>query len=690
MAHFPTDRPDPSSSSPSEPSGAIPPTSEPPYTRLRFVCALLIGLLGSVFIWVVTPYNNFVLNSAYISDSSLPVAALFVIVLIVLLANPLLRLFSPRLVLTSRQLALALGIMLVASVLPGQGLLRELPYCVAKTPQAVRQSGTLAEGYRQMRLPSALYPDKFDDRTDDWVTDRFLSELLPGESIPWGAWVGPLLSWGAFLLFAWMMMVGMGLIVFPQWRRNERLAFPLLLVHQSLVGEPEKGRIFPPLLRRRAFWYGVVIVFLLHLLSGLRQYSPESVPAIPLSWNLNRLFTDGILREIPDHIYTGRIYFIFMAVAFFMPSRIGLSVWFFTVAYALHKAIAKTVMPPYYGGIEADHRTGAMVAITLVVLWLGRAQWARVLGLLVRPARSDDDRRDRNAGWMFVSGCVGMYAWLVFFFGISWGWGLVFVGFAFMTALVISRLVAETGMPFMRLDVSQHFPFLYMANPAGFHPATLLFSYFMVALFTICSRISAATMATHAFGVDAKSSPREQTRLSWILVGTLVLGLVVCGASHLWCSYHYADSLDGRREYISTSGVGRLDRAHKAVEAFVTHGEVTPLVQYSHTKHLLFGAAVAGGLHFACLASPRFPLHPIGLLIAGTYYANWAWASIFIGWLLKVLVLRYGGARLYRRAMPLFIGFIMGETFATIFWSLVSPIRYMLTLEYLLIQIQPQ
>ena len=36
--------------------------------------------------------------------------------------------------------------------------------------------------------------------------------------------------------------------------------------------------------------------------------------------------------------------------------------------------------------------------------------------------------------------------------------------------------------------------------------------------------------------------------------------------------------------------------------------------------------------------------------------------SMFITWLIKLLILRYGGIVLYRRMLPLFIGLILGTS----------------------------
>ena len=67
-----------------------------------------------------------------------------------------------------------------------------------------------------------------------------------------------------------------------------------------------------------------------------------------------------------------------------------------------------------------------------------------------------------------------------------------------------------------------------------------------------------------------------------------------------------------------------------------------------------------------------FPLHPIGFLMAYSYpLSQIAW-SIFIGWLIKVIVLRLGGVDLFRRARFVMTGLIFGEACAAGFWLVTS------------------
>jgi len=654
------------------------------------VAAAFIGLIGAVIIWVATPYSDYVvLGTSSISGSYLPVAALFLMLLLVLGFNPLFRCLRSRWVLTRSQLAIIFGMLLVASVVPGQGLLRMLPYGLAAIPREVSQDPELAEAYQAMDLPDALFPAKLEygDGKIPSVVDDFVLDLLPGDTVPWGAWINPLLAWGVFLLFGWMMMIGLAQIVLKQWRDNERLPFPLLAVQESLIEEPDKGHLFASMFRRPAFWVAAGIVFFLHFLVGLAQYNPGRVPSIPLVWDLGPVFSAGIFRLAPWYYKYIRVYFIFVGVAFFMPGRIGFSIWFTQLAYGAYSMIRKEYYPPYHANTVLEHRMGAMFALALIVLWLGRLHWARVFGAMFRPPASDDDRRNRKSAWMFLIGCTGLLLWLRWA-GVPWAWGLFLVGFAFVVSLIITRIVAETGMPFIRLHFFYDISFIKLFPLAWLSLPVLFFARVMAVLFATTSRISGATMATHALALDPETSPRRQWRFGVGLVVLLMLGLVLCGAVHLWANYHHAESINGVWRPLNPEGMGMMLQSHPDLIKFHQRGEVT-ILPYNQAWHLGFGAIFASVLEWACLNSPRWPLHPIGLLMVETYYASLAWFSIFFGWLAKVLILRYGGSKLYRPAKLFFLGLIMGEVFAAVFWSIQPAIRVLMNLTYEVVGVQP-
>jgi hypothetical protein len=110
---------------------------------------------------------------------------------------------------------------------------------------------------------------------------------------------------------------------------------------------------------------------------------------------------------------------------------------------------------------------------------------------------------------------------------------------------------------------------------------------------------------------------------------------------------------------------------------------------YNQVGHLGFGAILAVVLQWLCLTTPRWPLHPIGLIMNASFYANKAWASVLFGWLAKVLLVKYGGAKMYRAARPAFLGLIMGEVFAVVFWCIQPVIRVMLDLPHRVVEVVP-
>jgi hypothetical protein len=84
-----------------------------------------------------------------------------------------------------------------------------------------------------------------------------------------------------------------------------------------------------------------------------------------------------------------------------------------------------------------------------------------------------------------------------------------------------------------------------------------------------------------------------------------------------------------------------------------------------------------------------WPLHPVGFLLCSSYVMQTIWLSVFIGWLAKVLVLRFGGMDLFRAARTFFLGLVIGEAAAAGFWLIVSLVRVAMGLDYHAIRLFP-
>ena len=69
-----------------------------------------------------------------------------------------------------------------------------------------------------------------------------------------------------------------------------------------------------------------------------------------------------------------------------------------------------------------------------------------------------------------------------------------------------------------------------------------------------------------------------------------------------------------------------------------------------------------------------WPLHPVGYAVSSSWSMNLLWMPMLVAWIIKLAVLRYGGLRLYRQLLPMFIGLILGEYFSGGLWSLAGVI----------------
>ena len=69
---------------------------------------------------------------------------------------------------------------------------------------------------------------------------------------------------------------------------------------------------------------------------------------------------------------------------------------------------------------------------------------------------------------------------------------------------------------------------------------------------------------------------------------------------------------------------------------------------------------------------PWFPFHPVGYAISSSWSMNRLWVAMFLAWMIKALMLRYGGLRTYRQGLPFFLGLILGECIVGSLWTIIG------------------
>jgi hypothetical protein len=56
-----------------------------------------------------------------------------------------------------------------------------------------------------------------------------------------------------------------------------------------------------------------------------------------------------------------------------------------------------------------------------------------------------------------------------------------------------------------------------------------------------------------------------------------------------------------------------------------------------------------------------FPFHPVGYALSAGYASTFLWSTALLTWAFKLMLFRYAGLQGYRRAVPFFLGLLLGE-----------------------------
>jgi len=84
------------------------------------------------------------------------------------------------------------------------------------------------------------------------------------------------------------------------------------------------------------------------------------------------------------------------------------------------------------------------------------------------------------------------------------------------------------------------------------------------------------------------------------------------------------------------------------------------------------GLLFAAGLHQMTTRFLWWPLHPLGFAIAGSYSMATMWCPMLIAWTAKMTLLRFGGQSWYVRALPFFMGLLMGDYLLGCAWPILG------------------
>ena len=637
--------------------------------RVVALCLALAVLFGYVI-----PVIDIKLYNTFLGATHMPIGGIGALLILVLAVNPLLRVLGRAF---SRNELLTVYITcLFSCLIPGHASENyAISNILAPFYYATQENQWL--GF----LGKYLKPWMTPALNHDGTYNRALVEswYIGGSAVPWGAWLVPLLAWGAFIFASYIMLGCVAVMLRAQWAGREALRFPLLELPLTLAksGEDTPGKT--PFFRNTALWIGFGIAFFVGVLNGLHLYFAD-VPNIPLS-----LDTSTLLSEAPWNQIGGVMIFVVplaIGVTYLLTTEIAFSLWFgfwffklqMLAAYAL--GFAPLSLPDPIGNTGGAkiftqyQQIGAFLAFVALTLWTGRAHFLHIAKRAFGRAASTREEAHEVvsypvAFWGFVFSFAFMVAW-----SCAAGMQIHVALFLWIAYLVITigltRVICEGGLLFVQPgwtplgSAAQLFGSgagTWLA-PQSIVPAAVLQNAMMVNMraFLLPSFLQSFKLAR-----DNGMRPRPLLALIFAVISiSLFMGL-----TRVVYLGHHDGALSLFQWFTRT---GPLEVTGNSSGLINGANNSSPLYGF----WILLGALSTYVLLLARNFLPWFPFHPIGLLPALTYPMMVLWFSIFLGWICKVVLMRFGGSETYRNATPFFLGLILGDVAQILLWLCVD------------------
>jgi len=685
--------------------------------RAVTIKSVLASMLGIVAIGLYSNTNDRVLKLSPLVGNHLPVAAFSLILVLAIIWNPLIGRWWQALRFGTKELALVLGVMLVCSWIPGSSFYRYFPYSIitpwtsAKSHADWQKEGTL--GY----LPPKLFPLHHDSGADadiattdegpltpqqrayERVYGSFTSGLREGtknltlSQVPIREWSPIAVYWGPLLLVMGICLMAMIWMLHRQWAHHEQLAYPIASVATALI-ERTGARLTSDLFYSRLFWFGFVPVFCIHMVNYLSAWFPDVVPHIALglfTWDDHTAFP--ILLHVPtDKLGTWNLYFAVIGLSYFIPSEISLSM-------GLSPVISTLIGVQVYlfsgssptGDDEHSVQAGAYLTYFLILVYTGRLYlktvFSRALGLSRYPTV---DATQVWAARLFIGAAVLFVMLLIGVFHLDWFIAVIYSCALFIYFLVFARIIAETGIPFLQADWSPGMTLCHICGFPAIGPSATVLIIYLNSVLNPDARECLTPYVANSLKLFENVGVKTSRLVQVGIVG-MAVALIVGFLAVIYSIYNNGATdayPPGRTVAVLTDATGGLATLRDTGLMHVsreTHGLAKLGLIGKNVGHgeplAWMGVGMIGVVIFSALRF-RFlwwPLHPVIFLMCGTWTISVMWVSFLIGWLIKHLIVRYGGGKTYQSLKPVFLGLIMGELFAVTVQLVVGFIYYKVT-----------
>lgn len=521
---------------------------------------------------------------------------------------------------------------------------------------------------------------------DEEVIRGFYEGAEHGD-FPWRAWVPALCAWsGIFMLFTLSLLCLVALFRRP-WAEGERLTFPLAEFALGLAPDPPERPRDLPLLKTPLFWLGFALAAAYNGSNIAHAFSP-GVPAIGQQYNFDRLLSERPWTALQPMTMTFRPEVV--GLGYLVPLDVLFSVWVFYVAFRFENFGAELMGYSVPGfPFQYAQAMGGYLALACFLVFAARKHLAQVIMRAFGAAASSPDDPEEAlplglAFWGVLAGMAGLTGFMVAV-GVSAGRAAAYMVLLYACCLVYVRVRSQTGLPITYIVPREDiFATIQALTPtSGRLSKAQVRSETAFALLQVLVRMTFPQLAAYemeGIRIGERAAIRRGHVLAALALG-LALGLALAWGIHLQAAYDYGwNVLDGG----TTDGGFRTLQAVWSYQQLDTRVNNRCPIEVNSNIARAVGFALTIAMVWLRAIFLRFPLNPLGLVIAGIF-GQPIWFPIFLAWLVKSVVLRVGGAHTYRQLTPLFLGLALGHfLIAGGIWGLVGAFSEEVARRYLL------
>jgi len=476
------------------------------------------------------------------------------------------------------------------------------------------------------------------------------------------SWLNPIFFWCSFVVVLLFVMLCINVLIRKQWTDREKLSYPITKLPFEMTIDGGSREFFG----NRLMWIGFGISAFIGILNGLNFFYPK-IPQISVKpYSLAPYFTE---RPWNAMRFLNISFFPFaIGLGFLMPLDLAISCWMFYLIWQMERVLGS------YLGLSSmadfPYTTaqvrGVWLGLLIFALWIGRRHFLEIAKTLFSNDKSIDDSQEPLRYRTAVLGiCLGM-GFIIFFcvkMGMSAWIAFLFFIIYFALSTTLTRIRAELGPPAHDMYGSgpDHILTMFFGTRklgAGNLTAISLFYW-----------INREAYRTHpmphqleAFKLSYQANMNSK-RLIWAIILASGLGAISC----FWAFLHAAYKLGAENRLYRTTWFAR--EAYDRLASWIHYPSMPNQIEM-----------VFAGIGFVftilmLLMRMRFlwwTLHPVGYAVSGWWIIGRLWFPLFISSIIKWLVLKFSGAKGYKRAVPFFLGLILGDFIIGSMWSILG------------------